>query len=131
MPDEPFADFARRLNDACDVAGVPAGRARAAAVATRWNVTKEASRKWLRGLSLPEQLRVQAMAKSYQVSYEWLATGDGSMLPGKRQSAVGDARVGYNVVDDAVTARELALLARFRALSSRRQAPLLELIASD
>lgn len=127
MPEEPFAEFARRLNAACDLAGVAGGRARAAAVATRWNVTNEASRRWLRGLSLPEQLRVQAMAKAYHVSYEWLATGAGEMLAPKRKGGVSDAGSLYA----AGSSREMALVARFRTLSPRRQAALLELIADD
>lgn len=67
---------------------------------------------------------VASLADALNVRALWLERGTGSPDTG----AVREAPQTY---ETAPTARELALLARFRALSSRRQAALLELIASD
>jgi transcriptional regulator with XRE-family HTH domain len=67
---------------------------------------------------------VAALSSVLGVSPMWLERGTGS-------PDTGLVRETPQTYETAPTARELALLARFRALSSRRQAALLEFIASD
>ena len=69
--------FAKRLNLACDRAGIPAkGSGRQAAVATLFEVSQKGARKWLEGEAIPNTKRLPAMARMLGVTTEWLLTGD-------------------------------------------------------
>jgi hypothetical protein len=130
MVAERYPDFANRLNLACEVAGVESGRHRVSALATAWKVNKETARKWVRGLALPEQHRMQAMAAKYSVSYEWLSTGRGPMIMAA-QRLQEPMREPYGPLMEISDLREMLLLTKFRELSERKRRALLEIISSD
>lgn len=73
-------DFARRLHEALDLAGMPKGRSRTGALAERYAVTRETARKWLTGMTFPEMEKLISFARDFGVSFEWLATGRGAKL---------------------------------------------------
>jgi transcriptional regulator with XRE-family HTH domain len=92
----PYEDFAGRLRKALDRAGFIQGRGRTSALADRYAVSRETVRKWLTGLTLPELSRIIELAKDFDVSLEWLATGRGSMPPG-----VGETGTVYRRLTDS------------------------------
>lgn len=67
--------FASRLDFALTQAGIPKDRARLRRVASMFGVSREAARKWLTGMAVPETRRIMAIAKRLRVSAEWLLTG--------------------------------------------------------
>lgn len=108
-----YEQFANRLRKALDRADFVAGRGRTSALAVRYAVSRETVRKWLAGLALPELPRIIELAKDFDVSMEWLATGRGSIAPG-----VGEASALYRRLSD----NEGHLLDAFRKLpESKRQ----------
>lgn len=119
MP-SPYNEFARRLHHALDEAGFEKGRGRTAALATRFNVSRETARKWLTGLALPELERMMALALFSDVSFEWLATGRGSLRGGLR---VEDEREAYGDAD------EQQLIGLVRRMSPVRRRAWLTLLA--
>ncbi|MDO1528568.1 helix-turn-helix domain-containing protein [Fulvimonas sp. R45] len=109
----PYEHFAERLRKALDRSGFEQGRSRTGALAQRYAVSRETARKWLTGLALPELPRIIELAKDFDVSLEWLATGRGAMAPG-----VGEAGATYRRLTD----NEGHLLDVFRKLpESKRQ----------
>lgn len=74
-PSSPHTAFANRLQLICDEAGVPEGRYRIAAVAKRFDVSRETARLWFAGRVYPELSRLIEMAKEYHCSLDWLVTG--------------------------------------------------------
>jgi transcriptional regulator with XRE-family HTH domain len=69
--------FAGRLHEVCTDKGLPAERGRQSALATLFNVSPNAARKWLLGTGLPELEVAIRLAKWGQVNLEWLLTGRG------------------------------------------------------
>lgn len=109
----PYEQFADRLRKALDRAGFVQARGRTGALATRYAVSRETARKWLTGLALPELPRIIELARDFDVSLEWLATGRGSIPLG-----VGEASATYRRLTD----NEGRLLEAFRKLpESKRQ----------
>ena len=110
----PYEHFASRLQKALDRADFEPGRGRTGALADRYAVSRETSRKWLAGLALPEFSRIIELAKDFDVSLEWLATGRGSAALG-----VAEASAVYRRLSD----NEGRLLEAFRKLpETKRQA---------
>jgi hypothetical protein len=81
--DQSKADFSARLDRALTYAGVPPSRGRLSCVAKMFGVSREASRKWLAGESIPDTKRISDIARLTGVKGEWLLTGQGSMRPGE------------------------------------------------
>jgi transcriptional regulator with XRE-family HTH domain len=81
--------FAKRLNQACDHAGI-AEVGRRSRFASEFGVSRESVRKWLMGESIPETKRIGLLAKWLDVSGEWLLTGNGEMI-----NRVADAPAEY------------------------------------
>lgn len=73
----PHEEFAGRLRKALDTVNFPGDRARAGALADKYAVSRETTRKWLLGLALPELPRIIELAQDTGASLEWLATGRG------------------------------------------------------
>ena len=75
----PYEKFADRLRQMLDRARFEEGRGRTGALADRYAVSRETARKWLTGLTLPELARIIELAKDFDASFEWLATGRGQV----------------------------------------------------
>ncbi|QVN18942.1 helix-turn-helix domain-containing protein [Burkholderia pyrrocinia] len=68
--------FSDRLNLVLDEEGLPPkGSGRQNQLARDWGLSQKGVRKWLEGEGVPETTRLIEMAKRYNVSFEWLATG--------------------------------------------------------
>lgn len=75
--------FAKRLNLACDRAGIAAkGSGRQVALGKLFGVSQNGARKWLEGEAIPNTKRLPAMARMLGVTTEWLLTGDDSPRTG-------------------------------------------------
>ncbi|CAG9256145.1 hypothetical protein PCAR4_40231 [Paraburkholderia caribensis] len=82
--------FSARLNEALDHIRFPAkGRGRQQALADQMGVSQKGARKWLEGESMPEQVRLEALADWLQVNFEWLAKGTG-----EKRSSLFNAHTG-------------------------------------
>jgi len=88
------AQFAERLNQACDLAGIPSGRGRRADLARMFNVSGESARKWLSGESIPKSSRVVQIALRLGVNGEWLLTGRGEMRQAESASPTPNTEPG-------------------------------------
>lgn len=121
-----YADFADRLRRACDEAGVPGGRQRVTAVATRFGVARETARLWFAGRALPELTRLIEIAEELGCSLDWLALGRGvASAAGRPGRRVADGAASY----DALSAQEKAVVAAMRDLSEKRRAGLVALLS--
>lgn len=86
--------FAKRLNEACDGAGVPAkGGGRQIALAKMAGVSQKGARKWLEGESIPTTGRIGALAAKLKVSADWLLFGHGNKTPGNAGKELQPAMV--------------------------------------
>lgn len=68
------ADFARRFNEVLDAAGVPR-KGRQANVGKTLRVSQKGSRKWLKGIALPELWRIAEIAATYNTTESYLLWG--------------------------------------------------------
>ncbi|MFC4729207.1 DNA-binding protein [Coralloluteibacterium thermophilus] len=116
----PYAEFADRLHQTLDRALFVQGRGRTGALADRYAVSREAARKWLCGLALPELSRIIELALDFDVSFEWLATGRGQI-----QLGVGEPSALYRRLTDS----EDRLLVIFRTLPEAKQKLLLDFLS--
>lgn len=108
----PYEHFADRLRKALDRTGFEQGRGRTGALADRYAVSRETARKWLTGLALPELSRIIELARDFDVSLEWLATGRGPIPLG-----VGETSAVYQRLSDD----EGRLLDAFRKLPEAKR----------
>lgn len=92
----PYEHFADRLRKALDRADFVQGRGRTSSLAQRYAVSRETARKWLTGLALPELSRILELAKDFDVSLEWLATGRGPIPLGVREPSAIYRRLSDN-----------------------------------
>ena len=118
----PAEDFARRLHWALDQARFERGRGRASALAERYAVSRQTSRKWLSGLALPELARLMEIANDFQVSFDWLATGRGDSAAKRLQEPVA-APYGSPLSDG-----EIRVIQALRRLPGPKARVLLDLI---
>ncbi|TAL86357.1 MAG: DNA-binding protein [Rhodanobacter sp.] len=117
----PYEDFADRLRRTLDRARFVEGRGRTGALADRYAVSRETARKWLTGLTLPELARIIELAKDFDASFEWLATGRGQV-----QLGVGEeASCAYR----RLTEHESRLLDAFRSLPESKRRLLVEFLS--
>lgn len=115
----PYEDFADRLRQALDRAHFEQGRGRTSALADRYAVSRETARKWLTGLALPELARIIELAKDFDVSFEWLATGRGQPRLG-----VAETSAVYRLTD-----HEGRMLEAFRNLPKEKRRLLVEFLS--
>jgi len=116
----PYEEFAERLRQTLDRARFVEGRGRTGALADRYAVSRETVRKWLTGLTLPELARIVELAKDFDVSFEWLATGRGQVHLG-----VGEKSPAYRRLTD----NEGRLLDAFRNLPEPKRRLLVEFLS--
>lgn len=88
---EEKAAFAKRLNQALDLYGVPPkGKGRQVTVGKMFGVSQKAANKWLEAISLPDTMRIATIAEKLKVNVEWLTYGTGPInsepLPGAANS---------------------------------------------
>lgn len=110
------ADFARRLNQLLDEDDVPK-RGRPSFLAKQHKVSIEAARKWLAGLSMPDQTNLAIMATKRQVNVTWL------------QSGIGPKKIGVVSTSD-IPPHRLALLQAYGSLPPETRRPIRALIES-
>ena len=108
---------------ALDQARFERGRSRASALANRYAVSRETSRKWLNGLSLPEMERMMEMAVDFEVSLDWLATGR-STVEGR---SVNDIPATYRH-SQPLSEDEMGVVQTLRRLPERKGRVLRDLI---
>ncbi len=116
----PYENFADRLRQTLDRARFVEGRGRTGALADRYAVSRETVRKWLTGLTLPELARIVELAKDFDVSFEWLATGRGQVNLG-----VGEKSPAYRRLTD----NEGRLLDAYRNLPEPKRQLLVEFLS--
>lgn len=116
----PHKDFADRLHQALDYAAFPTDPARTGRLAEEYGVSRETARKWLRGLSLPELERMLQLAIRQRISFEWLATGRGTM-----EGVDLEVREQPGKYEDA---EELRLIGLVRKLPRKKRRALLQLL---
>jgi len=96
--------FSDRLNQVLDDQGYPPkGSGRQNRLAKDWGLSQKGVRKWLEGEGVPETTRLIEMAKRYQVSFEWLATGRSNRELSHRSTGTGDAGGRLLFIDSGVT----------------------------
>lgn len=117
----PYEDFADRLRRTLDRARFVEGRGRTGALAHRYAVSRETARKWLTGLTLPELARIIELAKDFDASFEWLATGRGQVHLGVGE----DASFAYRRLTDD----EGRLLDAFRSLPESKRRLLVDFLS--
>jgi len=117
----PYTDFADRLQQACDEAGVPGGRHRVTAVANRFGVARETARLWFAGRILPELPRLIEIAAEYHCSLDWLAMG--RTQPPK----AGEKAADY----DVLSTQERRVVKAMRGLGSKRRNGLIALLCDS
>lgn len=116
----PYEEFADRLRQMLDRASFEEGRGRTGALADRHAVSRETARKWLTGLTLPELFRIVELAKDFDASFEWLATGRGQI-----HLAVAEKSPAYRRLTD----NEGHLLDAFRKLPEPKRRLLVEFLS--
>lgn len=116
----PYEDFAVRLRQTLDRSRFMQGRGRTSALADRYAVSRETARKWLTGLALPELPRIIELAKDFNTSFEWLATGRGHARLG-----VGEKSSDYQRLTDD----ECRLLDAFRNLPEAKRQLLVDFLS--
>ncbi|MBX9609721.1 MAG: helix-turn-helix transcriptional regulator [Gammaproteobacteria bacterium] len=90
-PERERLAFAKRLNEACDDAGVPAKHhGRQGALASLFGVTQKGARKWLEGESMPSPTRWPEFGAKLHVRPEWLFLGQGGKTEASRTASVID-----------------------------------------
>lgn len=115
-----YKEFAERLRQMLDRARFEEGRGRTGALADRYAVSRETARKWLAGLTLPELARIIELAKDFDASFEWLATGRGQV-----HLAVAEKSPAYRRLTD----NESRLLDAFRNLPEPKRRLLVEFLS--
>jgi transcriptional regulator with XRE-family HTH domain len=116
----PYENFADRLQQILDRARFEEGRGRTGALADRYAVSRETARKWLNGLNLPELARIIELARDFDASFEWLATGRGQI-----QLAVAEKSAAYRRLTD----NESRLLDTFRTMPEAKRRLLVEFLS--
>ena len=84
------------MDKALKYAGIPPGRGRLACVAKMFEVSREASRKWLSGESIPDTKRISDIARLTGVRGEWLLTGQGPMRYGESDTEEESNKAGVH-----------------------------------
>jgi len=119
MRQGPHKEFAKRLHQAWDYAGIATGRHRVTALADRFEVSRESARKWSLGHSIPATERLRAMAVQTGVAFEWISTGRGPM---EAKNVVREQPTKYD------NAEELRLVGLVRKLPRKKQRALIQLL---
>ena len=97
-------------------------------LAERMGVTRGAVANWESAVAVPAARRLARIANVTGVSYEWLATGRGAMLPELRFEDPKTPAIDADFVDDPV---ERQLLDTFRMASMRARKAALDTLKAS
>jgi transcriptional regulator with XRE-family HTH domain len=76
-------EFSKRLNDLCDVAGLPPKyQGRQQALAKIFDVSQKGARRWLEAEAFPTWDKLIRIAKMWNITIDWLMTGREPKHPG-------------------------------------------------
>lgn len=82
-------NFANRLNKVLDEKGYATrGRAQKVLAETGLEISDRAINKWLKGESIPDHTNLAVLSRFYDVSFDWLATGNGEPTKQKFNMAI-------------------------------------------
>lgn len=99
--DKERLDFANRLNRVLDEKGYAVrGRAQKVLAETGLEISDRAINKWLKGESIPDHANLAVLSRFYDVSFDWLATGNGSMA---KRSEMFDLQAHIDSLPSAIT----------------------------
>lgn len=95
-----YDEFSRRLNEACDAAGLPGFRnGRQSTIAREMQVTPEAARRWFSGESVPRIEVVHRLAQYLRVDPSWLGAVDSKeATPEPKARAQAGAAEGVSLI---------------------------------
>lgn len=125
------AAFQERLNELLDARQFESkGKGRQVALAKKLDISQNGARKWLEGEGLPEFSRVMQLAKLFDCSVEWLATGRGARDLHVSQDVPMQRLIDRLTTADEATKQlvELALLESDKAASARLSPSLLAMV---
>ena len=86
----------------------------------RIGVSRQALRKWLKGMALPSQARLPLIADILNINLIWLATGEGSMSK-HEDVVITDNTNESNKFRFSITQEEIELVEKFRQLTETDQ----------
>lgn len=98
-------DFANRLNKVLDEKGYAVrGRAQKVLAETGLEISDRAINKWLKGESIPDHTNLAVLSRFYDVSFDWLATGNGEPTKPKFDMAINNPESYPPALRDHLTA---------------------------
>ena len=86
----------------------------------RIGVSRQALRKWLKGMALPSQARLPLIADILNINLIWLATGEGLMSK-HEDIVITDNTNESNQFRFSITQEEIELVEKFRQLTETDQ----------
>ncbi len=86
----------------------------------RIGVSRQALRKWLKGMALPSQARLPLIADVLNINLIWLATGEGLMSQ-HEDVVITDNTNESNQFFFSITQEEIELVEKFRQLTEENQ----------
>ena len=86
----------------------------------RIGVSRQALRKWLKGITLPSQVRLPLIADILNINLIWLATGEGLMSK-HEDIVITDNTNESNQFRFSITQEEIELVEKFRQLTETDQ----------
>lgn len=95
------------------------------------SITTQAAQKWLNGSAMPAPDKIDALAEMLGVPLHWLRYGIAAQVPvGQRNYTTEARQAGYAQVDaKTLSADELRLVARLRAMTDARRGLIVGLVA--
>jgi transcriptional regulator with XRE-family HTH domain len=87
----------------------------------RIGVSRQALRKWLKGITLPSQVRLPLISDILNINLIWLATGEGLMSKHKDIIINTDNANETNELLFSITQIEIELIEKFRQLTETDQ----------
>ena len=87
----------------------------------RIGVSRQALRKWLKGIALPSQVRLPLISDILNINLIWLATGEGLMSKHKDIIINTDNANETNELLFSITQIEIELIEKFRQLTETDQ----------
>ena len=115
---ELLKDFSLRLQQAVDKSvykDLEQGK-----LSERIGVSRQALRKWLKGIALPSQVRLPLISDILNINLIWLATGEGSMSK-HEDVVITDNTNESNKFSFSITQEEIELVEKFRQLTETDQ----------
>ena len=112
-------EFAKRLNQAFDLVGVPAKyEGRQTSVAKRYKISQTAARNWLEGESIPKFVTLNKIAMDTNCDVEWLISGRGKG-PGDQNLSIGE--INESTASYHVSSKHKKLISLFNDIPTIEQ----------